>query len=462
MTTPTSQPDGIGRFDHVTRLPNRAQLFETLSGDTGPKQQCYATRSLVLVTLADAQHFNQLLRALGHDFSEDFIRAGANRIAAGLPQDVTLYNVSVLSFAFVLDAQDPQARDRRVNAIAASFDTPITLGTIPIRSRAGIGIVDFAPATSDPAETLRAALTAAQDSRHQHKPHARYDARSDSAHRRAFQILTDLPEALRADDQVELQYQPRIDMASGKCVAVEALMRWNHPTLGWIPPAEFFPLIESTALIKPLTEHVLGLAIRQLKIWNRSFEDLSVSVNVSPNNLGEPDFVDRLQHRLGAQDVRADLLELEFTEGAVAADDTATLARLGQIRDLGVTVAIDDFGSGYSNMAYLTKIPADVIKIDKGFVQHVQPSGQSGFLLRKIADLAHGLGFRVVGEGVETTDAYDFLKRTSARLLHQQTLACWTDQGLAENPCRNFPGPAEQRFEKLSNASAARLFNAPA
>ncbi len=276
MTAPGARPDGIGRFDHVTRLPNRAQLFETLSGDSGPKHQRAATRSLVLATLAGAQPFNRRLHALGHDFPEGFIRAGASRIATGRPRDVTLYNVSVLSFAFVLDAQDPQARDMRGNAIAASFDAPIRPGNIPVRSRAGLGIVTFEPTISNPAETLRAALTAAQDSRHQQKPYAHYDAHSDSAHRRALRILTDLPEALLAGDQVELHYQPRIDMASGRCFAVEALMRWNRPTLGWIPPAEIFSLIESTALIKPLTERVLGRAIRPRKILRR------------PQSVGQP------------------------------------------------------------------------------------------------------------------------------------------------------------------------------
>lgn len=197
---------------------------------------------------------------------------------------------------------------------------------------------------------------------------------------------------------------------SGSCVAVEALLRWKHPALGWVSPAELIPLVESTALIKPLTEKVLSLAVQQLALWCRSFEYLSVSVNVSPNNLSEPDFVERLQRLLKEHNVNALRLELEFTEGAVAADDTATILSLRQIRALGVTVAIDDFGSGYSNMAYLTKIPADIIKIDKSFVQHVEPSGQSGFLLQKITELAGGLGFHVVGEGVETTKAYEFLK----------------------------------------------------
>ena len=317
MTLQRSQPDLIGRFDHVTRLPNRAQLFETLSNLRGDLQQNQKL-VLVLVTLADAQHFNQILRALGHDFSEDFIRARADRLATVLPPDVPLYNVSVLSFAFLLDAHGPVPPDTLAGSIAASFTAPIDLGNIPIRSRVGVGIVDLEAATNDPSETLRAALTAAQDSRHQQIPFAHYDAKTDSAHQRAFRILTDIPDALNADDQVELYYQPRIDLTSGTCVAVEALMRWKHPSLGWISPAEFFPLVESTALIKPLTEYVLETAVRQLATWTESFGSLRMSVNVSPNNLGEPDFVERLQRVLAAHNMSADRLELEFTEGAVS------------------------------------------------------------------------------------------------------------------------------------------------
>jgi len=403
------QTDPVGRFDHVTRLPNRAQLLEKLVADISDAPRADRRLALVLVTLAEAQHFNQILRALGHDFSEDFIRAGARRVAAVLPAGTELYNVSVLSFAFVVDAGGDPAPHALAQTVADQFDTPVEVARIPVRSQAGVGLVDLDPATSDPAETLRAALAAAQDSRHQQKAYAHYDARSDSAHRRAFKILTDLPEALAADDQLELHYQPRIDLRSGACVAVEALLRWHHPTLGWVSPGEFMPLVESTALIKPLTGRVLETAVRQLAAWASTRSHLGVSVNVSPRNLGEPDFMDSLERLLDAHGVPPDRLELEFTEGAMSADDATTLRALRRIRDMGVAVAIDDFGSGYSNMAYLTKIPADIVKIDKGFIQHMDASGKSGFLTRKIVDLAHGLGFRVVGEGVETAEAYAFL-----------------------------------------------------
>ncbi|MDG3043080.1 putative bifunctional diguanylate cyclase/phosphodiesterase [Roseicyclus marinus] len=410
MTLPDTPSEWIGRFDHVTRLPNRTQLLEKLSRTSAKEDLGDPKVVLVLVTLADAEHFNQLLRALGHDFSEDFIRAGARRIGSLLPDGVTLFNVSVLSFAFVLEGESKASQTRLVEAIGPCFAEPIKLGGIPVRSRAGVGVVDLEYGVSDPAEVLRAALTAAQDSRHKQQPYATYDPETDSKHRRGFRILTDLPEALRADDQIELHYQPRIDLKTDRCVAVEALFRWTHPVLGPISPVELFPLVESTTLIRPLTEKVLDVAIQQLAVWSKTFEGLSMSVNVSPNNLSEPDFAQKLQRLLRERGVNARHLELEFTEGAVAADDAATLRALTQIRALGMTVAIDDFGSGYSNMAYLTQIPADIIKIDKQFVLHVEPSGQSGFLLRKIVELAGGLGFEVVGEGVETGEAYAFLK----------------------------------------------------
>jgi EAL domain-containing protein (putative c-di-GMP-specific phosphodiesterase class I)/GGDEF domain-containing protein len=403
------QFDPVGRFDHVTRLPNRRQLLEKLAAYSYGTARADRRLSLALVTLADAQHFNQILRALGHDFSEDFIRAGARRVAAVLPADTELFNVSVLSFAFVVQAEDEPSPHVLAETVAAQFDTPIEIAGIPVRSQAGVGLVDFDPTTSDPTETMRAALTAAQDSRNHRAPYAHYDARTDTAHRRAFKILTDLPDALGADDQLELYYQPRIDLQSGACVAVEALLRWQHPTLGWVSPGEFMPLVESTDLIRPLTGRVLKTAIRQLAAWAGSRSTLGVSVNISPRNIGEADLIGSLERLLYTHGVPPDRLELEFTEGAVAADDATTLDALQKFRDLGVAVAIDDFGSGYSNMAYLTKIPADIVKIDKGFIQHMNPSGQSGFLTHKIADLAHGLGFRVVGEGVETVEAYEFL-----------------------------------------------------
>lgn len=406
--------DAIGRYDHVTRLPNRVQILECLDHELhvdtsmGPK-------TLVLITLADAQHFNQILRALGHGFSEAFIRAGSERITQCMPAGTRLFNVSVLSFAFVVPPDALTPPGELAETVSRQFADPVSVQHIPIQTRVGIGMIDLTSDAGEPAEALRGALTAAQESRHANTAYAYYDHRTDAAHQRAFQILTDLPAALAASDQLHLRFQPRVDLTQDCCVSAEALLRWHHPEIGWISPGEFMPLAETTALISPLTRFVLEAAVRQLRAWRDAGRSIRVSVNVSPKNLAEPDFLTKLTGLLERHGVEPAALEVEFTEGAVSPDNATTVAHLRQLRELGVEVAIDDFGSGYSNMAYLSEIPADIVKIDKAFVLNLDTNPRDRFLTRTIADMAHGLGFHVVGEGVETASSYRFLADLGCR-----------------------------------------------
>ncbi|SDG54097.1 EAL domain, c-di-GMP-specific phosphodiesterase class I (or its enzymatically inactive variant) [Limimonas halophila] len=416
---PRADPDhlheAIGQYDHVTRLPNRVPFLDHLSAALDRMRADTRPRTLVLVTLSDAHHFNAVLRALGHAFSEDFIRAGTDRVAACLDGDTRIFHVSVLSLAFVVNRDAARAPQDVAQAIDRAFADPLVVQDIPIRSNVGVGLVNLAADVTSPAEALRAALTAAQDSRNRSDAFAYYDPHTDAAHQRAFRILTDLPKALEASDQLRLHYQPRLDLTSDSCGCAEALIRWHHPELGWVSPGEFMPLVETTALIQPLTAFVLETAIRQARAWHDAGHAMKVSVNVSPRNLAEPDFLERVQTLLDRHGVDPAMLEFEFTEGAVSPDNATTLANLRRVRELGIEVAIDDFGSGYSNMAYLTKIPADIVKIDKAFVLSLDSSEQDRFLTHKIADLARGLGFHVVGEGVESARAYAFLRDIGCR-----------------------------------------------
>ena len=405
--------DPVGRYDHVTRLPNRVQFLEQLRAVLSDLGGGGSHRTLVLVTIADARHFNAILRALGHGFSEAFIRAGAARIAAGLDAHTQLFNVSVLSFAFLLPAEaSPEAVAAELHR---RFAEPLRVQNIPVQSNIGVGCIRLENSAADPAETLRAALTAAQDSRNGRVRYAYYDPRSDAAQRRTFQILTDLPTALERGDQLCLFYQPRIELATGRCVSAEALIRWHHPELGWISPGEFMPLVETTALIEPLTAYVLDEAARQVRVWRDAGRTLKVSVNLSPENLSEPDFLDKVTRTLNRHGVAPADLEMEFTESAISPDNATVTDHLNQVRGMGIEVAIDDFGSGYSNMAYLTNIPADIVKIDKSFVLSLDTNAQDRFLARQIAELAHGLDFAVVAEGVESPWAYTFLTGLGCR-----------------------------------------------
>ncbi len=397
-----------GQIDHVTSLPNRRRFIADL-----PLQPGGASRVLVLLTLADAKHFNEILRALGHEFADHMVRAGAERIAHLLPAGCTLYHVSVLSFAFVTvttSAEEAARAPAVVNTLVQSFRRPLLCDDLPIVTRVGIGVLALPALINTPAENLRAVLAAAQDSRRGPQGWAFYNRNTDEAHQRAFQLLSDLRQALLHDTELSLAYQPRIDLRSGRAEGAEVLIRWAHPALGSIPPSEFIALAEATGLMVPLTDWILTAVLRHMRAWPPAWDRLKVSVNISPSSLHQANFAERLGTLMSAFMVTPDRLELEFTEGTLTSSDAAVTDQITQILALGMTVAIDDFGTGYSNLDYLTRLSAQVLKIDQGFIRTMDQDPRRAILTRAIIDLAHKLGYRVVAEGIETHKILDMLK----------------------------------------------------
>ena len=389
--------DAQTRVDSVSGLATRPRFINDIEALSKESQ---TGLTMVLVTLADARHFNEILRALGHAYSEDFIRAGAERVVNVVAGAARVYHVSVLSFAFFTPSstagEPPAVVERLVNA----FRSELLCRDIPLATRAGVGIASLQ--SGDAAETMRHAVAAAQDSRQRVDGWSFFDPATDQAHRRAFSLLDDLRHALQARDQLSLNFQPRIDFATGRACGAEALLRWTHPTLGFVSPAEFVPLAEATALIRPLTSWVLDAAIAQSANWRAQGIPLRLSANVSVNNLREADFVEMLDRRLRAAGVHPSDFEIEFTEGAFAAEDKLLQTQVARLHDLGVHIAIDDFGTGYSNMNYLTRIPAHYIKIDQSFIRPLESDVRLGHVVQTIIAMAHGLGFKVVAEGIET------------------------------------------------------------
>lgn len=401
----------LGRRDHVTLLPNRLQF----TADFPTLQKTGAV--LAMVTMADARHYNEILRALGHAFCDDFMRVARDRLI-GLVGGGAVYHVSVLSLAFVIEGVAAGEVPALVPAIKQHFDQPLDVQSVPIKTRIGLGLLPLA-GMADTAEALRAALTASHDSRRRSEGWAWYDHKSDAAHKRAFRLLADLPDALRHSAGLSLAFQPRINLASGAVVGAEALIRWQHPELGPISPGEFVPLAEQTALIGPLTEWVIGRALETARDLRNQGHMLRISINASPANLSEAGFDVRLLERCASAGIAPEQFEIEFTEGMLAGNPERSMVQLERIRSAGIEVAIDDFGSGFANLSYLTSIPADVLKIDQSFVQALGHRPGSDFLMRQIVEMARGLDFRVCVEGVETAEAYQFLK----------TLGCDEAQG---------------------------------
>jgi EAL domain-containing protein (putative c-di-GMP-specific phosphodiesterase class I) len=241
-----------------------------------------------------------------------------------------------------------------------------------------------------------------------HAAYALYDPATD---RRDPARLTLVGELRRAIDERELvlYYQPKASLRSGEVGAVEALVRWNHPRRGLVPPDEFIPLAQQTGLIKPLTLYVLGEALRQCREWERDGLDLSVAVNLSMRNLLDLEFPDDVQRLISASGVDPARLELEITESTMLTNPLRVKAVLRRLSEMGIRLSIDDFGTGYSSLAYLSSLPVSVIKIDRSFVMTMLHDENDAVIVRSTIDLGRNLGLDVVAEGVESMEIWEQL-----------------------------------------------------
>ncbi len=219
-------------------------------------------------------------------------------------------------------------------------------------------------------------------------------------------LLADLPDAISAPDQLRLLYQPRIDLRSGRCIAVEALLRWEHPVLGRVPPTDFIPFIEMDLLMTQLTDWVLRTAIGTARRLRERGTIVRVGVNVPALSLHIGYFAGRLAELIESARIPAQALEVELTEGGAVSDFRRVSRQLAQIRRMGVSVAIDDFGTGFSNLSYLTQFPSDAIKIDRSFIAHLETEPDHETVVRFVIGLAHALRRTVIAEGIETRAAY--------------------------------------------------------
>ena len=235
-----------------------------------------------------------------------------------------------------------------------------------------------------------------------------YDARHDQYNPHRLTLLGDLRQAI-ANSELRLYYQPQADLRTGLVNGVEALVRWQHPTQGLIPPDQFIPLAEQTGLIAPLTRWVVETAIRQCRAWLDAGRELHVAVNLSARNLHDARLPQAIADLLAQYAVPAHLLCCEITESAVMLDAEQALHMLHRLFALGVRIAIDDYGTGSASLSYLKRLPADELKIDRAFVQHMTTDQADQAIVRSTVNLAHSLGIRVVAEGVEDLATWTLL-----------------------------------------------------
>jgi EAL domain-containing protein (putative c-di-GMP-specific phosphodiesterase class I)/GGDEF domain-containing protein len=388
----------FGRIEPVSGLPNRLQFFEDIE-DLG--RDSIGTRRLaVLVDLARIDQISNGTRVMGSAYVDDVVQTAARLVRSALGPSRKAYHVAATQFAFLAPTDVDQ--DAYLDMLSSAIHAVQQSSDANFMMTAAVGVAPFRLGQSNAADVLRQAHSAALDARAAGSSVSLYSAESDIAHQRRFRLLNDLGPALTASGQLRLVFQPRLDLVTQRCVGAEALLRWSHPEFGNIAPGEFIPIVEQTTLARPVTAWVLDCALRQLKSWAARGLDLVLSVNISAANLEETDFAQQVQLAVMQHGVRPGCIELELTESAIMQNGDHALEQLTLLSQAGIRLAIDDFGTGYSSLAYLQRLPADVVKIDRAFVADLDKGEKERLLVRAMIKLSHDLGYRVVGEGVET------------------------------------------------------------
>ena len=396
----------FGRIDPISGLPNRYQFLEDLA-DLG-RDRPGERRLAVLVDLARNEQLASGVRVMGSDYLEEIVRETGASIAAALGPGRIAYHVAATQFAFLArpevdEEQYPTLLATMLEQVRANSPARFVMTTT-------IGVAPLVAGETEPAAVLRTAHSAAQDARFSPTMVSVYSSDADEAHQRRFRLLQDFGAALSVPGELSLVFQPRIDLASGHCVGAEALLRWQHPQLGWISPAEFIPIVEHTALVKPTTSWVLEHGMRQSRAWCAAGRDIQLAINVSAANLEQADFAEEVRENLAKHRLRPQMIELEVTESAMMRNVDQSLVQITALSEAGVRIAIDDFGTGHSSLAYLQRLPARVLKIDQSFVSKMMDGDRDLALVSSMISLAHELGFRVVAEGIETVAALHQLK----------------------------------------------------
>ncbi|MEG3174089.1 EAL domain-containing protein [Sphingomonas sp. ZB1N12] len=398
----------FGRVDPISGMPTRNQFREDLIdlARDHPGEQ----RLAVFVDLARDDQISKITRAMGGARVDELIREASQSLRAALSPARAAYHVGAAQFAFLSPPDVDQVAYMRL--LQSTFETLRASSSVRFVTNVAIGVRPFILGTVPPDNVLRGAASAAEDARRTEGAIALYSSENDTAHLRQYGLLRDFGAALEAGDQLRLVYQPRIELATERCIGAEALLRWQHPRLGEVSPAKFIPIIEQTSFARPTTQWVLDAALDQISVWEIAGINTALSVNITAANLGEADLAERIQSGLKARDLRADRLEIELTESAIMDQPEQALATLGELAEAGICLAIDDFGTGHSSLAYLQRLPAQVVKIDQSFVRNLaKATGPDLVLIEAMIDLAHRLGYRVVAEGVESKEVAAVLAR---------------------------------------------------
>lgn len=406
------QHEHDSRHDSLTGLPNRTlfneQLAAAIDQDADPAS---APGGAIGVALMDLDGFKEINDTLGHQFGDLALIEVAQRIRDVVRRGWLVARLGGDEFALLAPRlarrAELDATARRIRRILAE---PIDIDGVRVTTGISIGLALSPDDGADAATVLQRADVAMYGAKAGLGDGVHfYDATTDMNTPRRLKLANDLRSAL-ANNQLSLVFQPKVRLADGGLVGVEALVRWTHPEFGAVSPEEFIPLADRCGVIVQITEFVLESAIRQASRWHRDGKHWTVSVNLSMRNLLDPELVPLVEQLLVTSGLDAAFLTLEITETNVMADTSRTIDVLHRLAALGVRLSIDDFGTGYSSLSYLQRLPVHEVKIDRLFVQAMATAASAETIVRSILDLARNMGLAAVAEGIEDRATWNRLR----------------------------------------------------
>jgi len=395
--------------DELTGLGNRRQLFHVLETFFAEYANPWTVSRHLAFLFIDLNRFKEINDSFGHPAGDELLRQLGPRLTAAVPASGSVFRLGGDELAVVLIDADGHAAEAVAENLLRAICEPFLLQKMKASVGASIGI---ALAPSDATEAIGltwCADTAMYRAKLGQIPFVFYDQGLDGGESQ-LNLVDELRNAVESGDFV-LHYQPQLDLRTGEILAVEALIRWPHPSLGLVPPLKFIPLAEDAGLMRELTDWVLGEAIAQCALWHTLGRTLAVSVNITATNLLQEGFTDRIVELLTEHNLPGTALIIEITESSIINDFAASKAVIERMRDLGIMVSIDDFGAGFTSLAYLSSLAVGELKLDRAFITGLANDGKERDLelVRATIQLGHDMALRVVAEGIEDVDTLDLL-----------------------------------------------------
>ncbi len=399
--------------DNLTGLPNRLLLYDKLEKairrfheEDGPP--------LALIVM-DLNHFKEVNDTLGHDIGDRLLCQIGERLQALLGDTDILARMGGDEFAILLACEDKSRVRQTIDRIIDALQKNFLIKGLLLETETSLGIACCPEHGEDARTLIRHADTAMYLAKRHNESFAFYDSNRDPHSLKRLTLMGDLRRAIETDE-LELCYQPKVEIAAQRIPCVEALLRWPHPIYGYIQPTVFIALAEQTGIIKPLTWWTLETGIAQCARWHQQGRPLTVAINLSPRMLHDLGLPDEIRALLDCHELDAGYLELEITESAIMQEPERAQLILQRLHDMGVKLSIDDFGTGYTSLAYLKNLPVDEIKIDMSFIQGMLGNRTDAMIVRSIIELAHNMGYQVVAEGISSEALFRRLAREGCEL----------------------------------------------